>query len=248
MDTTRIVLPIATLWQNGLQTTNNMFNVELKKANSVTDQYIYNNKYSSSFTVPEIITGSVTVEFKTNNNPTENTYKILDDNGNVVTGGSSLATANTIYVDNYVLNGCYKLIVTDAGGDGVQWWANTAQGVGYIKLKDALGNVIKTFQPDFGDRFEYSFTTISTVSINENELGSKINVYPNPSHTNFFITGDDLENAEISFSDVLGRTIEIPMHKEKEKMEFNSKTLNPGVYILTISKNNQTATKKIIIN
>ena len=248
LDTTRITLPIATLWQNGIQTTNNKFNVELRKANSTTDQYIYNNKYASPFTVPDVITGSITVEFKTNNNPSENTYAILDDNGNVVSGASTLAAANTIYVDNYILNGCYKIVVTDAGGDGVQWWANTSQGVGYIKIKDAItGAVIKTFQPDFGDRFEYSFTTASSLSLHENELNIGINLFPNPSHDSFKIEGDEIENAKFLMSDVLGRVIELPISYKKNGAEFNTKFITPGIYTLTITLNNKIATKKIII-
>lgn len=247
MDTTRITLPIGALWQNNLQVTNNRFNVELKTTNSSADQYVYNNKYSSPFTVPDIITGSLTVEFKTNNNPSENTYTIFDDNGNIVAGASTLAAANTIYTDNYNLNGCYKIVVTDAGEDGVQWWANTAQGVGYIKLKDASGNTIKTFQPDFGDRFEYSFTTQSSLSVKENSLDYGINLYPNPAHDSFKLDGEELENAAIIITDVLGRVMDIPKQYQKDACEFNTKTLKPGVYTITISKNSNTATKKIVI-
>ena len=247
MDTTRVVLPIATLWQSGVQTTNNSFNVELKTANTITDQYLYNNKYNSPFILPDVVTGSVTVEFKTNNNPTENTYKIVDDNGNIVAGASALTTANTIYADSYVLNGCYKLIVEDTGEDGVQWWANTSQGIGFVRLKDASGTILKTFQPDFGNRFEYSFTTPTTLAIKENELAASINVYPNPAHNKFKLTGNDIENITITIADVLGKTIELPFYKDKNSVEFDCKLLKAGIYLISITKNNQTATKKIVI-
>ncbi|MBK7668678.1 MAG: hypothetical protein IPJ32_15875 [Sphingobacteriaceae bacterium] len=67
MDTVSISLPIGNLWTNGVLPSNNKFNVELKKANNTTDNYSYNNKYSSGFTLPDILTDSLTIEVKTNN-------------------------------------------------------------------------------------------------------------------------------------------------------------------------------------
>jgi hypothetical protein len=248
MDTTRIVLPINTLWQSGITQTGNKFNVELKKANSVVDDYSFNNVFSSSFVVPENLPTNFSIEFKTNNNPFHNTYKIIDHTGSIV-GASNFTDPNTIYEDYYVLNGCYTLIVDDIAGDGLSWWANTAQGTGYVRLKDNFANIIKTFQPDFGSRFEFSFTTGSPLSIEKNKLGNTLNLYPNPSHNKFILEGSELDGAQIVVTNVIGQTIFIPSIKtSSDKFEFNTSGIDRGVYFVTISKDGNTVTKKVIVN
>ena len=63
--------------------------------------------------MPDLLTDSLTVEVKTNSAPSENSYRIYDATGNIVPGSSILAVANYTYTDNYILNGCYKLVFED---------------------------------------------------------------------------------------------------------------------------------------
>lgn len=250
MDTVSISLPIGNLWTNGVLPSNNKFNVELKKANNSTDNYSYNNKYSSGFTLPDILTDSLTIEVKTNNIPSENSYKLFDDNGNVVPGASVLTGVNTVYNDNYILSGCYKLIFEDTGEDGLQWWASTAQGAGYVRLKNAQGTVIKTFNADFGRRFEYSFTTKQYMytGLKENELTNNVRLYPNPAHDKFQISMQNTENTNVIITDMLGRMFELPFTKTKDNLTFDTSTLKAGVYLVKITKENSTCTKKLVID
>ena len=247
MDTVSIPLPLGTLWQTGITPTNNKFNVELKKANNVVDDYSFNNIYSSAFSVPGWVPTYFSIEFKTNN-LLDDTYTVIDDNGNVV-GSSNFTAANTVYEDFFILNGCFKLIVNDGGGDGLSWWANPSQGSGYVRLKDNFNNIIKTFQPDFGSRFEYSFTTNGPLSVNENKLATSLNLYPNPSHDKFVLEGAELQGAQIYATNILGQEIIIPSNKKGDaKIEFNTSSLTRGVYFLTISKEGNSVTKKVIVN
>lgn len=247
MDTVKIALPVGTLWQTGITPTNNKFNVELKKANGVVDDYTFNNIYSSSFVVPAWLPDNFSIEFMTNNY-LHNTYTIIDDNGNVV-GSSNFTAPNTVYQDYFVLNGCYTLIVDDTGGDGLSWWANTAQGTGYVRLRDNFNNIIKTFQPDFGSRFEYSFTTNGPLSVNENKLAASLNLYPNPSHNKFILEGSELEGAQINVTNIIGQIVSVPtIKKGSDKIEFNTSAVLPGVYFVTINKGGNTVTKKVIVN
>ncbi len=246
MDTTQIHLPISALWQTGLQTLNNVFNVEIKKTNGVTDDYSFNNVYHSQFVMPAIVTSSFSIDFKTNNYPSHNNYKIVDENDNVVVA-MTFTAPNAVQTDSYVLNGCYKFIVEDLGGDGLQWWANPSQGGGFCYLRDDQGNVLQNFITDFGNRFEYSFTTDSPLRIKENEFGSMINLYPNPSQGKFIVEGTEIENAKIKIIDVLGKVIEDVNVKERNKVEFDSRLMLPGIYFVLISKDNYSTTRKIII-
>lgn len=249
MDTVSIKLPIGSLWLNGLTPGNNKLNVELKKANGSADNYSYNNKISSVFNLPDVITDSLTVEILTNNMPLENSYKILDVNNNVVPGASSLTAPNTVYTDNYILNGCYRLIMEDNGEDGLQWWASPSQGAGSIKLKNAQGVVIKTFEPDFGSKFEYSFSTkpYAYVSVKENSLNTTVSIHPNPAHDKLFVNLKDSENTSVKITDMLGREINLPYTLEKGIYTFNTSSLKAGMYLVHISKNDEHITKKVIV-
>jgi len=247
MDTVSIPLPVGTLWQTGITPTNNKFNVELKKANNVIDDYTFNNIYSSSFSVPEWVPSYFSIEFKTNN-LLHNTYTLIDDNGNIM-GQSNFQATNTVYEDFFILNGCFKLIVDDQAGDGLSWWANTAQGSGYVRIKNNSNVIIKTFQPDFGSRFEYSFTTNGPLSVNENKLAASLNLYPNPAQDKFILEGTELEGAQINATNILGQSVLIPSVKKADsKIEFNTSSLTKGVYFIMITKDGNTATKKLVVN
>lgn len=247
MDTVTVKLPMSALWQSALQPSNNVFWAEIKKVNNVVDDYSFNNKYHSAFTVADQVPDNFTIEFKTNNNYTHNAYKIVDANGNVV-GQSTFTAANTVYSDSYLLTGCYRLIVTDSGHDGLSWWANTAQGSGYVRLKDATGFTLKSFQTDFGGYFEYSFTTFPTTSAIEQQNNMAVNIYPNPANDHFILSGNGLEYSEIVVTNVLGSTISTHQIGNETLYKYDSSQLIPGVYFVTIKKGDVNFTKKIIVN
>jgi hypothetical protein len=246
MDTVSIELPKQMLWVHDVTPSNNVFKAEIVKVNGAPDQYSHNNTYASPFVIPEMIPSVFTVEFRTNNAPAQNTYKIYDENGNIV-GQSNFTAANTTYLDNYVLNGCYTYVVEDLGHDGLSWWANTSQGSGYTRLKNSSGQIIKNFNADFGGSFWFSFTTDSPLSIEkQGSLSAAINVYPNPASELFVVDGN-LEGAEIVLLDVLGRTVDVPFTKQNSKIEFNTSNVKAGIYFINISKGEDKAVKKIVI-
>jgi hypothetical protein len=247
MDTITVKLPISGLWQSALQATNNIFYAEIKKVNNMVDDYVHNNKYQSPFNKADQLPDNFTVEFKSNNYASHNTYKIYDDNGNVVASRTG-TTAVTIYNDSYVLTGCYRLILTDLGKDGLNWWANSAQGSGYLRFKDAAGNIIKTLQSDFGEYIEYSFTTFPTTSVIEQTNGTYVTIFPNPAHHNFEMSGNGLEFSEVKVTNVLGSVISSHKIGNETKFNYDSSQLTPGVYFIVISKDGKSTTKKIVIN
>jgi hypothetical protein len=250
MDTVTIALPIGALWANGLLPSDNLFHAEIKTVNAAADDYSFNNFYHSDFTLPDILPTEFTIEFKTNNNPYENEYKLYDENGIDVSPGTILTTANTTYADNYELSGCYKLVVTDLGNDGISFWNNAAQGVGTVKIKNSTGGTIKTFQPDFGSGFEYSFSTMppNFVGLKKQDAISGITVFPNPAHEKIQVNGTDLENSAIKLIDVVGREISVPLTKDKKGLIFDTSSLKAGVYFISIKKGNETTVKKVVIN
>lgn len=248
MDTVTIYLPFGTLWQNGMLTTGNVFNAEIKTVNGVVDNYAYNNKYFSAFTKPDILPDNFYIEIKTNNNYTMNDYKLYDDFGSLV-GASSFTANNTIYTDYYTVTGCYRLVINDYGKDGLSWWANTAQGSGYARIRDGVTNgVLKSFNSDFGSFIEYSFTASSSTSLKEQE--SKINFYvaPNPANDKFHITGLRTDNVKIVVTDVLGKRITEFTNGSNDEVELDVSQYVKGVYFINVNYEGKSSTKKVVVN
>lgn len=245
MDTAIITLPTSTLWQAGIQTNNNVFHAELKKANNTTDNYTFNNVYHSPFVVPEWLPSKFTIEFKTNNT-TENSYKLYDDNGTLVATSNFTAT-NTVFKNDYDLNGCYTLIIEDTGQDGLSWWANPGQGNGYARIRNSSNTLIKTFQADFGSRLEYSFTTNAPLFV-KNDLDAILNLYPNPTQDKFVLQGAVLNAGQVQISNVVGQIVYVPSFANGEIMEFDTSSLTPGIYFVTVTKDKYTVTKKLVIH
>lgn len=246
MDTVSIQLPAAGLWQNGVQPSGNVFVAEIKTANGATDNYSFNNMFRSPFTVPDIITPSFKVQIRTNAIPSQNSYTLADDAGNVI-DSRNFTDANTLFEENYLLTGCYKLIIEDNGGDGLSWWANPGQGSGYARI--IYGTTVKTFEPDFGGGFEYNFSTVDLyTSIQKNALEASLNLYPNPSHDRFVIEGSELEGATISITTLLGQKVDVPSVNKNNIVEFNTSNISRGIYFVTITRNNDSVTKKVVVN
>lgn len=225
----------------------NVFKVSVSNPNGGTDEYTFNSSYASTFDIPNVFPGEFILEFKTNNRAYQNSYEILDAADTVV-GENDLPVNNTVYSDDYNLpDGCYKLFVTDTGQDGVEWWANAAQGIGYVKVKNIAGNLLHTFEPDFGGGFEYSFTTNFPLTAEEINFLTSINLFPNPTTDIMNIEALDLAEAEISFSNIAGQRIQLKrIALDDNRRTYQTGNLSSGIYIVTIKKDGMTTTRKFI--
>lgn len=245
-----IQLPLNTLWSSGVQATGNKFHAKIVSVNNSTDQYSNNNSMTSPLTLPDVLPNTFKISLRTNNIPSQNNYTLYDANGNVV-NARTFTTANTVHTYTYqapqISSGCYRLRVNDTGGDGLQFWANTSQGAGYVRILDSNNNIIKSFNPDFGSGFDYSFS-VNTLLENESfEFTEELKVYPNPTYGSFTIEGTNLANSTIKIYDILGHLIK-QTKAENNIINFNQNYLSTGVYLIKIEKDNQTTNKKLIIN
>ncbi len=250
MAATDILLPTNGLWSTSVASANNRFHARILSVNSSADMYANNNHYISKFNLPDVMPTVFKIQLKTNNVPGQNNYSLYDSNGTLIET-KTFATANTVYTYTYqapqFVDGCYRLRVNDSGKDGLQWWANPSQGAGYIRFLDANDVIIKTFTPDFGGGFDYSFSVNTLLSNPIFEGEDAIKVYPNPSYGYFSVEGELLEGSTISLIDVLGNLI---TQKEAQSMlvDFDATNLSTGIYLVKIEKEKQVVTKKLIIN
>ena len=247
LDTASIVLPTWELWAHGMLAANNVFHCEVTEVNGVADEYAQNSKMRSAVAVPDVLPGNFKIEIRTNNFPMENAFKLLDADGKVVVK-DSFTVANKVYTYTLNLNGCYKLMFYDYGLDGLSWWANTAQGTGAARLRNATTNaILKTFILDFGSYFEYSFTTNYALRSKNLGLGDAVNLYPNPASGRFGLQGEMLNGASVVVMDLMGKVVISEQLMHDNQATFNTEGWSKGVYTVVISKGDDRATKKVIV-
>jgi hypothetical protein len=227
---------------------NNKFHAEILAPNGGVDEYSFNNTFTSDFDYPDVLPSDITIEFKTNTFSSENRYELVDGDGNVI-GSNTLPAINTIYNDDYNLaNGCYTLRVTDTGGDGLQWFANPNQGSGFINIRDNNGTAVKSFDPDFGGGFDFSFSTTFPVSTEELEFLTSLEVFPNPASDFCTLIGDDLSDAHISIVNYAGQTMTTDIQsRHTDLITLNISLLDAGIYFVVIEKDHIRTTRRIVV-
>ncbi len=137
----------------------NLFSVTLENPNGKPDQYPGDNSMSSRF-LPAPVHGTGLVFYLlTNRQPEHNSWQLLNCSGELVKErlpGS--LEAETAYTDTLKLDkGAYSLVLTDTGGDGLEFWFNASGGRGEARLLDADNNLIKAFESDCGSGWTYNF-------------------------------------------------------------------------------------------
>lgn len=228
---------------NGLNASNPQFFAIAEWPNGTRDEYTYDNASISNFTLPPVYDSAFVLFYRTNNRPEENSYKVYDEDGNVVYQKDNFQ-ASTLYRDTLSFApGCYYLEFMDYdsvwdGGDGLSWWFNTNNGYessGSIQLRNidpSQGIVLKSYNPDFGNRIYQPFTVGYQLGqgpakpscqrpphVNSIEDGleeGSIQVYPNPTNGRFFIELD-LERSndvEVQVYDLTGALVHEEFHRD----------------------------------
>jgi hypothetical protein len=132
--------------------------------------------------------------------------------------------------------------------DGLNWWANTAQGTGAVRLRNATTNaILKTFIADFGSYFEYSFTTNYALKTSTQTLSNAINLYPNPSAGRVVLQGDALQGCSFGVMNAMGQSVLQERLADDARIELNTQGWVPGVYWVSLRKGDATATKKLVV-
>ena len=223
----------------------------------------WNNNYRAAFeSVPEY-PSNFEVFFRTNgsvdpqNAPyNETSWKVLDEDGNVVASRTNNQT-NTTYRDTLQLaDGCYTFVMDDAGCDGIAWWFypnyNSNPGNGTLKfLKSGGAGTLKTFNGDFGCQIKERFTVgykLSTQNINPYELDFKL--YPNPAKDEINLAfSSNIQSLSYAIFDVQGNTIQDKnIVMEGNELNINIQTLDKGMYFIRCANGeHQSLIKKFLI-
>ncbi|MBL7712916.1 MAG: T9SS type A sorting domain-containing protein, partial [Chitinophagaceae bacterium] len=166
------------------------YEVNIIKVNGETDEDLSNNKAVTTFNAAPVWPSKINITLLTNKGVaasgfSQTEWVLLDDWENVVSKRVNNSPEKE-YKDTLTLkDGIYKLIVTDAGCNGLNWWAASAEGGGSFAVRNGLF-VISTpgyFGGDFGCGFTQEFR-IGTPSVSISERNAvntvSLSVYPNP--------------------------------------------------------------------
>lgn len=241
------------------------FEVSLYDPNGTKDDNDENNSMWTSFTAPDRYDNKLIIEMRTNNRPEENKLVISNERKQTVHSISPTSVdANRTWRDTLDLApGCYVLELSDAGNDGLQYWANSAAGSGAFKIwvLDQNNNLtgIKNFKSDFGRNITYSFTAKKGIGgfVNPNPGKDTIDnpatmvqydnftragfyIYPNPSE------GDIVwryvgaaTDAYFTVTDMAGNRLyfEQVLLTGDDKKQLALGHLSNGIYTVTLTDN-----------
>lgn len=254
-DTASVILPSCVIPQT--TPVNSIFKVFIDQVNGSADQYPLDDSAAVKIPVmPPAYDTVLLVVFRTNNN-LEDSYYVTDQNGNVVF--SRLAAnlqPNTTYYDTlHFAPGCYDISVYDSGGDGLSFWANTAQGNGLYRLKRLYqpnAIYLKIFGLDFGNFIHWSFYTVPNLWAGVNEVGNhaaSMEFYPNPVSDKAIVeySFDGPVKPVLQVIDGLGRTVkEVRLVKNDDIYSLDFNDLSKGFYYVKLVGGNETVVKKVV--
>lgn len=245
------------------------FTARIVTVNGAADEDASNNTMKTQFAAAPKWPSTFKVVMKTNNQAissssttSETNWTIYDMNNNIMAQRVNNGL-NMTYTDTVTLGpGCYRLTITDAGCDGLQWWpyAGSAVTAGYLNVRRFPNSNINmngynyygTFNNDFGCGFTQYFYTNWPLSVTQlAEVQPALEVYPNPAQDeiNIDLAGINSVNGVLTVIDVTGRTV----MQEKctaTNIQLSTSALQNGVYTIqyTDGQNSvQTLKARIII-
>lgn len=235
--------------------TNQPYEVNILKVNGATDNDLTNNKMTTVFTPAPQWPSTFTIILRTNNSVigtlSETEWKITDGAGTVVAKRINNAPATSYYDTLTLETGVYKLSVTDAGCDGLSFWANTAGGSGTMIVKPTAftTSILKgLFGGDFGCGFDQYFRVGNPTAIREINAYNDIvmSVFPNPAADKITISFEGLSKVEgsLNITDNMGRSL-LKQQIHTNNVTLSTELLSNGLYFVNFKTQNEDLPKMI---
>ncbi|MEK0421230.1 MAG: T9SS C-terminal target domain-containing protein [Bacteroidetes bacterium] len=239
------------------------FKVNVAWVNNRPDDNPSNNT-ATVFTgnLPPLLPNKFVLYCSTNSAPTENSWEIRDMFGKTVKARKKYPTANMVYRDTIDLpEGCYTLDFQDTGAanpnymlneDGLQWWANTADGNGFLQIRSLTNSILQRFGADFGSSIRFAFT-VGKISDPAVPL-AQISIRPNPAKDYLMLDfssykPEDLNDVcHIVIHDIRGRKVmeqNIDIHRNSMP-GLNISALSTGIYHLKLTYKETVISQKLI--
>jgi hypothetical protein len=98
---------------------------------------------------------------------------------------------------------------------------------------------------DFGEIISFEFCALNTVSV-EDLSNVNVSVYPNPSNGSFTLQIAAAGNKTVRLTDLSGKIIKEIITSE-QSIQFSENTVSSGVYLVNVSTELGSITKKLIV-
>ncbi len=137
------------------------------------DQYPANDVRTTQFVMPPVYYNDLRITLRTNKQAEQQyEWRLRKTTGEIIGEGKNLASETTFTFDYTLQDGCYDFELVNKEGYGLDFWFLRSQlGTGSLSFSSG-GNIIKTFQPDFGNRawMQFSVAPKPTITSNTDSL------------------------------------------------------------------------------
>jgi len=173
----------------------------------------------------------------------ETSWQVVNAQNTALYTSPAYADDNAVVVkDSFCLNaGCYTFKLFDKYGDGMSGQGCNGIAGGYM-LKDPLGSVLVDFSSN--QSFSVNDQSFCLVAETENQLNTKVRVFPNPTQSKVTIMGDA---SAIVIKDIQGKIIaEREIHEGQILIDLSP--FANGMYLLTVFSTSGSTTQTIVKN
>lgn len=248
-----VSLPIPK-WENEDE---GVFYVEITLPNkSYQDENLSNNKLISKVKIAPRLE-PFRIWLRTNGRVQENKLVILNSNQEEVYQLDNLMP-NTMYREDVNLpDGCYTLLLTDEGKDGLDWWVYQNNGItaatgGWMRIQpQSGGGFIENWGGDWGTEIRYSFIYGNYEGEHQTIEPKNLLIFPNPSKdlVKIQIPAID-EKITISIFNSLGQKVKENSNIPSDRAYWHNmhlEDLGSGTFIIKVESATLNETKKIFV-
>lgn len=225
----------------------NILTVKTSNPNGNIDQYPDNDTQTALIPEAEETPAEVKLFLRTDINPDETTWEILDNSNDVVYSGGPYSQSGQVIQEVFNLNSseCYKFNLYDAGGDGL---ATPGMAVLYYGTNTYIVQWM-----GFESYKSVQFKTESGVGIEHLIDTESLNIFPNPFNETTEVDFNLSKQQGVSlcvfniFGEIVYETNEGKLEAGNHKIKIDRKNLISGVYFLRMSIGEKVVTRKISI-
>lgn len=159
------------------------------------------------------------------------------------------------WIGNYTRQ-TYTMMISQTNLEGYDVFFKDLYTGDSVKLNQADQKIIFTVDSSIAesvasDRFEITFEPI-TLSTEEGQLENEIRLYPNPSSsgTTYIKHEANLsKDLKIDVYSLTGQKLEVPLNRvSSTELKMNTANLVSGIYLIKLSHQGKTSTRKLVIN
>ena len=187
---------------------------------------------------------NVTLSIQTDNWPTETSWELIDENGNIIEQVSYTASQgdSNFEYEWELAYGCYTFNVYDTYGDGLEAsiWGNYVDG--FVTLNDENNDILWSGVA-FGTGESVAFEVMPGLNITE-QNGDLLSIFPNPSNdfTNLNLQLSNSVNIKYNLYNSLGQVVksknEGTLNRGNHNIKVDLNELVEGLYFIELQIGN----------